>query len=412
MDTTQIALLSLALGVLVGAGMSLITYWSYRMRAQAEEEQSAAIPPGITAVLGSMEDAACVVDASNLVLATSAAAERYGVSPDAVLDNPELRQLIRSARLSETPRTGTLRITRGGLSLDPRLVTARASALSARLMLLVIRDVTEQERLEQMRTDFVANTSHELKTPVGAVSLLAEAIESAADDPEQVRKFAARLSAEAGRLGRLTGRILSLSRLQAAVGVAEFEAVAIDEVVAASVEAHQVEADSAGVDLVRGGDRAVWVTGETQILVEAVSNLIANAIAYSPRGARVAVAAKVVDDVVEISVSDQGIGIAEADRERIFERFYRADEARSRRTGGTGLGLSIVKHATQRHGGEVRLWSRPGHGSTFTIRLPRIDAPVLDEPGKKKKKKKRRTEKTAKAAKNTAGVRARKGVHE
>ena len=408
MDTTQIALLSLALGVGVGVGTSLIVFWSYRMRALVEEEQSTTLPAGVTAVLAGMEDAACVVDASGLVLATSAAAERYGIPLDKVLDNLELRHLARSARLANAPQTDTLRITRGGLSLDPRLVSARASALSPKLTLLVIRDVTEQERLEQMRTDFVANTSHELKTPVGAVSLLAEAIESAADDPVQVRKFATRLSVEAGRLGTLTGRILSLSRLQAADGVAELEAVAIDEVVAASVEAHQIEADSAGVDLVRGGDRGAWVTGDTQILVEAVSNLIANAIAYSPKGARVAVAVRTVDDIVEISVSDQGIGISEADRERIFERFYRADEARSRRTGGTGLGLSIVKHAIQRHGGEVRLWSRPGRGSTFTIRLPRIEGPVRDASTKKKKKKKKRSE--AKSAAKKAGARARKGV--
>ena len=241
-----------------------------------------------------------------------------------------------------------------------------------------------------MRTDFVANTSHELKTPVGAVSLLAEAIESAADDPAQVRAFATRIQAEAARLGQLTGRIMSLSRLQSADGLGEFDAVPIDEVVAASVEAHAVQAASAGVELTRGGDRGAWVRGDAQILIEAVGNLIANAIVYSPRGARVGVGVRAEDGVVEISVADQGIGIDESDRERVFERFYRADEARSRRTGGTGLGLSIVKHATQRHGGEVRLWSRPGRGSTFTIRLPQIPAPDGHEHvGARKKKAKK-----------------------
>uniref|UniRef100_UPI00315A1ECB sensor histidine kinase n=1 Tax=Microbacterium sp. K36 TaxID=2305439 RepID=UPI00315A1ECB len=283
-------------------------------------------------------------------------------------------------------------------------MSARASAIGTRLVLLIIRDVTEQERLDQMRRDFVANTSHELKTPVGAVSLLAEAIESAADDPAQVRAFASRISAEAGRLGQLTGRIMSLSRLQAEDGLTEVAPVSIDEVIASSIEAHVVQADSAGVELARGGDRGVWVRGDAQILIEAVGNLIANAIVYSPRGSRVGVGVKADDDVVEIAVSDQGIGIAEADRERIFERFYRADEARSRRTGGTGLGLSIVKHATQRHGGEVRLWSRPGRGSTFTIRLPRIDAPANAGQGKKNKKKR-----TRKAAPTTGATRVRNG---
>ncbi len=403
MTSPQIALIALAIGLIIGVGLSLLVMWAYRAKAKVEEETSAAIPDGVADVLGSMDDAACVVDVSGLVLATSVAATRFGIEVGAVLENQELRQLVRSVRSTGGTGTETMRITRGGLSLDPRLVSARASALGPRLMLLIIRDVTEQERLDQMRNDFVANTSHELKTPVGAVSLLAEAIESAADDPAQVRIFAARISAEAARLGQLTGRILSLSRLQAADGLADVNPVAIDEVIMASIEAHVVQADSAGVELARGGDRGVWVRGDAQILIEAVGNLLTNAIVYSPRGSRVGVGVKVDGDVVEIAVADQGIGISEADRERIFERFYRADEARSRRTGGTGLGLSIVKHATQRHGGEVRLWSRPGRGSTFTIRLPRIDAPVIDQDDKRKKKRAR------KAAKATSPARARNG---
>lgn len=404
MTLPQLALSSLAIGLAIGVGLSLLVVWAYRARARAEEETSMTIPPGITDVLRSMDDAACVVDVSGLVLATSKAAARFGIEVGSTLENPELRQLVRGVRSTGETATESLRITRGGLSLDPRLVSARASAIGTRLVLLIIRDVTEQERLDQMRRDFVANTSHELKTPVGAVSLLAEAIESAADDPAQVRAFASRISAEAGRLGQLTGRIMSLSRLQAEDGLTEVAPVSIDEVIASSIEAHVVQADSAGVELARGGDRGVWVRGDAQILIEAVGNLIANAIVYSPRGSRVGVGVKADDDVVEIAVSDQGIGIAEADRERIFERFYRADEARSRRTGGTGLGLSIVKHATQRHGGEVRLWSRPGRGSTFTIRLPRIDAPANAGQGKKSKKKRAR-----KAVPATGATRVRNG---
>ncbi|MEV8171954.1 ATP-binding protein [Microbacterium sp. NPDC077486] len=404
MTLPQLALSSLAIGLAIGVGLSLLVVWAYRARARAEEETSMVIPTGITDVLRSMDDAACVVDVSGLVLATSKAATRFGIEVGSTLDNPELRQLVRGVRSTGETATASMRITRGGLSLDPRLVSARASAIGTRLVLLIIRDVTEQERLDQMRRDFVANTSHELKTPVGAVSLLAEAIESAADDPAQVRAFASRISAEAGRLGQLTGRIMSLSRLQAEDGLTEVAPVSIDEVVASSIEAHVVQADSAGVELARGGDRGVWVRGDAQILIEAVGNLIANAIVYSPRGSRVGVGVKADDDVVEIAVSDQGIGIAEADRERIFERFYRADEARSRRTGGTGLGLSIVKHATQRHGGEVRLWSRPGRGSTLTIRLPRIDAPANAGQGKKSKKKRAR-----KAAPATGATRVRNG---
>jgi len=404
MTSGTIALIALAVGLVIGVGLSMIIAWAYRARARVAEETSTLVPHGTTDVLDSMDDAACVIDASGLVLAISHAATRFGLEVGATLDNDELRQLVRVVRTTGASTTETMRLTRAGMSLDPRLVTARASALGGALTLLIIRDVTEQERLDQVRRDFVANTSHELKTPVGAVSLLAEAIESAADDPAQVRIFASRISAEATRLAQLTGRIMSLSRLQAADGVTDFEPVAVDEVVASSIEAHAVQADSAEVELLRGGDRGAFVRGEGQILIEAVGNLIANAIVYSPKGSRVGVGIKIEGEAVEIAVSDQGIGITEADRERIFERFYRADEARSRRTGGTGLGLSIVKHATQRHGGEVRVWSRPGRGSTFTMVLPRIDAPIPEEATKKPKKKRAR-----KSPKATAPARVRNG---
>ena len=400
MTLPQIALFALFVGLVIGVGLSLVVAWAYRTRARIADETSLVVPEGVTAVLGSMDDAACVVDPSGLVLAASKAASRFDIEVGAPLENPELRQLLRSLRVDGGSVTESLRITRGGLSLDPRLVSARASAISPRMSLLVIRDVTEQERLDQMRRDFVANTSHELKTPVGAITLLAEAIESAADDAQQVRHFATRISAEAVRLGQLTGRIMSLSRLQTDDALSSARAVSIDEVLASAIEAHAVQADSAGVEIARGGDRGVWVHGDSQILIEAFGNLIANAIVYSPKGSRIGVGVKADDEIVEIAVSDQGIGISEADRERIFERFYRADEARSRRTGGTGLGLSIVKHATQRHGGEVLLWSRPGRGSTFTIRLPMIEAPARLAKDKKSKKKRER-----KAAKADARVR-------
>lgn len=395
MNSPQIALLALAVGVAIGVGLALLVLWAYRARAKVAEESSAAIPQGAVEMLDSMDDAACIVDPSGLVLAISHAAARFGIEAGATLDIAELRELVRAVRASRTTMTETTRIARPGVSIDPRLVSARASALGARLTLLVVRDVTEQERLDQVRRDFVANTSHELKTPVGAVSLLAEAIESAADDPAQVRFFASRISAEAARLGQLTGRIMSLSRLQAADGITDFDPVAMDEVIAASIEAHAVQAHSAGVELIRGGDRGAFVRGDAQILIEAVGNLIANAIVYSSQGSRVGVGVKIEGETVAVAVSDQGIGISESDRERIFERFYRADEARSRRTGGTGLGLSIVKHATQRHGGVVRVWSRPNRGSTFTMMLPRIDAPAPETADRKNKKK--RARKSAKA---------------
>lgn len=386
MHSTQLALLALILGAAIGGLVSTIIFAALRARDRVDAQASLEIPDGVAEVLSGMDDAAVVVDTSSTILASSPPAAPFGLVVGTVLPSEELKSLARSARTGEVAATETMRLRRGAPPAEPRRVVVRATRISARLTFLVLRDITEKERVEQMRRDFVANTSHELKTPVGAVSLLSEAIESAADDPDQVRIFAARLTAEAARLASLTSRIMNLSRLQAADELSEERDVAVDEIVASAVEAHAIQADSAGVSVVRGGVRGLWVRGDPQILSEAVGNLIANAVLYSPSGSSVGVGVKAVDDVVEIAVTDRGIGIAEGEQDRVFERFYRADQARSRRTGGTGLGLAIVKHAVQRHGGEVTLWSRPGRGSTFTIRLPLVEAPDAEPPRKKRKK--------------------------
>ncbi|MET0781552.1 MAG: ATP-binding protein [Microbacterium sp.] len=391
MDTTQLALLALLLGAVIGGSVSMVIVLAIRARDRAVAQTSSVIPDGVREVLHGMDDAAVVVDASSTVLAASAAAVPFHLEEGGVLPSDDLRAIARRVRTAESAVTATLRLRRGAPPAEPRLVVVRATRISPRLTLLVLRDITERERVEQMRRDFVANTSHELKTPVGAVSLLAEAIESAADDPDQVRNFAGRLTAEASRLALLTSRIMNLSRLQAADEFTDEREVAVDEIVASAAEAHAIQAGSAGVEIVRGGDRGLYVRGDAQVLSEAVGTLLANAIAYSPKGSSVGVGVKAVDGVVEIAVTDRGIGIAEGDQERVFERFYRADQARSRRTGGTGLGLAIVKHAVQRHDGEVRLWSRPGRGSTFTIRLPLIEAPADQVQPKRRRKKKRAT---------------------
>ncbi|MAP63436.1 MAG: two-component sensor histidine kinase [Microbacterium sp.] len=393
MTTTAAALLALLVGAVIGAGIAVVIFLALRERDRARAQVSRAIPEGIQEVLHGMEDPAAIVDASLTVLASSPAAAPYGIVEAVALTADELRQVSRKARDSEGAATETFRLMRGAAPAESRLVTVRATKVSPRLTLLVLRDITERERVEQMRRDFVANTSHELKTPVGAVSLLSEAIESAADDPEQVRIFASRLTGEAQRLASLTSRIMNLSRLQASDELTEMRDVAVDEVLTSAIEASLIQAAAGGVEIVRGGDRDLYVSGDAQVLSEALSNLITNAIAYSSEGSKVGVGVKRVDDVVEVAVTDRGIGIPEADQQRIFERFYRTDQARSRRTGGTGLGLSIVKHAVQRHGGEVRLWSRPGRGSTFTIVLPLIEAPVEATPGKRKKKNKMKASK-------------------
>jgi two-component system sensor histidine kinase SenX3 len=389
MNSTQLALLALLLGVLIGGAVALLIVTAIRARDRVQARSSNAVPEGVNDVLAAMDDSAVVVDASGTVRASSATAEAFGMQVGETLPDDRLRELARSVRAGGGLGTASLTLRRAATPAEPRLVSARATVISPRLVLLVIRDITERERVEQMRRDFVANTSHELKTPVGAISLLSEAIESAADDPAQVRIFAVRLNAEAARLSSLTSRVMNLSRLQSADELAEVRDVSVDAVVTSAVEAHALPADSAGVTLVRGGTRGLYVRGDQQILTEAVGNLVANAVAYSPKGSSVGIGVKQVHNAVEIAVTDRGIGISEEDQQRVFERFYRSDQARSRRTGGTGLGLSIVKHAVQRHGGEVRIWSKVGRGSTFTVQLPLASAPAALDPPKDARPKRR-----------------------
>jgi len=401
MNSTQLALLALLLGVVIGGAVALLIVTAIRARDRVQARNSNAVPDGVSDVLAAMDDSAVVVDASGTVRASSASAEGFGMQIGETLPDDRLRELARSVRAGGGLGTASLTLRRAATPAEPRLVSARATVISPRLVLLVIRDITERERVEQMRRDFVANTSHELKTPVGAISLLSEAIESAADDPAQVRIFAVRLNAEAARLSSLTSRVMNLSRLQSADELAEVRDVSVDAVVTSAVEAHVLPADSAGVTLVRGGARGLYVRGDQQILTEAVGNLVANAVAYSPKGSSVGIGVKQVHNAVEIAVTDRGIGISEEDQQRVFERFYRSDQARSRRTGGTGLGLSIVKHAVQRHGGEVRIWSKVGRGSTFTVQLPLASAPAALE-NVKDPRPKRRPKKLKKAVTDDA----------
>jgi two-component system sensor histidine kinase SenX3 len=384
MESLQLAFLTLGVGVVMGAAFAALVVAALRARDQARVQTSTELPDGTRAVLQGMDEVAVVVDTSLHIVAASAPAELFGMVEGQLLPGDELRVLVRAARTTERPEAETLQLRRG---VELRSVTARASAIGPRLMLLVVRDITERERVEEMRRDFVANTSHELKTPVGAITLLAEAIESAADDPDQVRHFARRMTSEAGRLGQLTARIMNLSRLQAADDPSDLRDVSVDEVLASAIESQAVAAEAAQITIVRGGVRGVFVRGDVQVLTEAIANLVANAVAYSPAGSQVGVGVHVADDVVEIAVTDRGIGIPENELSRVFERFYRADQARSRRTGGTGLGLSIVKHAVQRHGGEVKVWSRPGRGSTFTVRLATVAGPDLSAASKKRARK-------------------------
>ncbi|HEU5082527.1 MAG TPA: ATP-binding protein [Acidimicrobiales bacterium] len=235
--------------------------------------------------------------------------------------------------------------------------------------LVVIEDVTERRRIDAVRRDFVANISHELKTPVGGLSVLAETIVEE-DDLTVIRRLAQRMHHEAMRASRTIDDLLELSRIEASEA-AGLELVPVHLVLAEATERASAAAERRGIRLdLREPPHRLEVRGDRRQLASAVYNLLENAIKYSEPGSSVTVAARSDDHAVRISVADEGIGIPRRDLERIFERFYRVDRARSRETGGTGLGLAIVRHVASNHGGEITVESREGEGSTFTLVLP------------------------------------------
>jgi two-component system sensor histidine kinase SenX3 len=323
-------------------------------------------------VLQLLPTAAVLLDGDDALRLANSAAMEMGVVRDGLLDVPALVTLVRAARRTGTAQTEEIVL--GANEFPRRAVTvgARAEPLAGGEVALVVDDLTESKRVESVRRDFVANVGHEIKTPVGALQLLAEAALDAHDDPEAVHRFVGRMQREAQRLSRLVQELLDLSRLQGGEPLPAANEVLVDAVIDEAIDRARLAAEIKGIAFARGGDPHLVVYGEETQLATAVGNLLENAVAYSGEGTRVAIGVHRRADVIEIAVTDQGIGIAEEEQERIFERFYRVDPARSRETGGTGLGLAIVKHTIGNHGGEVAVWSQPGAGTTFTIRLPAL----------------------------------------
>ncbi len=380
MDSAVLVPLSLAFGALAGASIVGILVASARRGQRAVDVVSTAVPDGVDQVIEALESAGIVLDPSNTVVKASPGAIAFGMVWNQALVHPELVALVDRVRRFGDPITQELELARGPFGDASVHLFVRVARLGARYILLLAEDRTESYRLDAVRRDFIANISHELKTPIGAVGLLAEALQVASDEPDQVRRFAKRLTKESERLARITQEIIELSRLQAADALTKPEVVDIEHVVAMAIDQNRVAAESSDVTIVSGGDVGAEVYGDEPLLVVALHNLIANAIQYSPRGSRVGVGVSQADGIVEIAVTDQGIGIPDDELDRVFERFFRIDPARSRHTGGSGLGLSIVKHVVQNHGGDVRVWSQPAHGSTFTIRLPQASQAAAASP--------------------------------
>jgi len=321
-------------------------------------------------VLAALPGASIVLSRDGRILRASAQASMLGVVRGSELAAPEVIDLVHRVRRDGVTRSVEFQTRRPPLGKGLLELRARVSDLDSDRLLVLVDDLSEVQRLDAVRRDFVANVSHELKTPVGALSLLAEAVESASDDPEAVRHFAARMQIEATRLSHLIRDIIDLSRVQGADPSKNPERLEVTRLVNEAIDATRLAAQAKSIEIVAGGDSDLTILGDDGQIVMALRNLVANAVAYSPEHTRVSVGIRKADGIVEVTVADQGIGISEGDRDRIFERFYRVDPARSRETGGTGLGLAIVKHVCANHGGECRVWSTVGEGSTFTLRLP------------------------------------------
>jgi two-component system sensor histidine kinase SenX3 len=366
--TTQ-AFLAALIGAIVAGGAVLAWHVSQDQQQAATVPDEPALPSGVANVLSVLRSSALVVDDEDEVVKASAPALAFGLVRGGRLVPKDLADLVQQVRRDGQIRETELTLPRS--SGPPRMVTARVAPLSSRYVLALVEDRTKERRVEAVRRDFVANVSHELKTPVGAIKLLAEAVGDASEDPEAVERFARRMLIESDRLTRMVQQIIELSRLQGDEPLEAPAVVEVDEVVKRSVDITVMDASSKHISVVTGGTPGLTVFGNEEQVSAAITNLVANAVAYSGNDSTVLVSTKPNDDMVEISVVDQGIGIPQDELDRIFERFYRVDPARHRSTGGTGLGLSIVKHVAATHGGDVRVWSLEGQGSTFTLSLPR-----------------------------------------
>ncbi len=347
----------------------------------ATDVRQAVVEPEVKRVMALLKGAGVIVGPHDEVLHSTVAARSQSLTRGTRIADQEVLDLVRSSREDGAQITSDLDLDRGPGRTVQHL-TVRVGPLDDHgNVVLLTDDRAPLLRAEQTRRDFVANISHELKTPIGAVAILSEAIEGAADDPDSVRHFAGRLIVEVGRLSELVKQIINLSRLQSDEPLLTPEQVDVDRVLRLAVDRNRELAGSREVNLVLRTEPDLVVLGDADQLTDAVSNLVHNAIVYSDRRARVAVSSRLVRDVdqdeVEIVVADNGIGISDDDQKRIFERFYRVDYARSRDNGGTGLGLSLVKHIAQVHGGAVDVWSKVGQGSTFTLSLP-VPEPTPD----------------------------------
>ncbi|MGH3500824.1 MAG: sensor histidine kinase [Nocardioidaceae bacterium] len=371
MDSSTAALVGGAIGALLGIAAVLAWQLSERAHEPAQRGPEPAIPPGVSTVLSVLRSSALVVGPDDEVYKASAPAYVLGLVHGSTVADAGLLEMVRAVRRDGQIREGDLSYRRDGETV-PLSVAARVAPLGSRLVLVLAEDRTRERRVEAIRRDFVANVSHELKTPVGAINVLAETVGAAAGDPDAVQHFSARMRTESERLTRLVQQVIELSRVQGDDPLEHSRAVPVDTVVEAAIDRVRVDAEEKELQTSVTGERGHTVVGDKEQLTLALGSLVENAVAYSTAGSQVRVSVRRSGATVGISVTDHGIGIPATEIDRIFERFYRVDPARARDTGGTGLGLSIVKHVVAIHGGEVAVSSVEGEGSTFTVSLPLV----------------------------------------
>ncbi len=385
-DLVLVAVMGLFVGAVAVAAFRIS---EHQMRGPTPQEPKP-VSPDEAALLAALREGVVLLDHRGRVLRADATARSLGIINDDALAPGPIRTLYGQVRASGELVHEDIDVPCSPLPQAAVYhLTVRIHPLSHDRTLITIADRTEKVRLDNIRRDFMQNVSHELKTPVGALSLLAETVHESADDPDAVRHFSDRMMHESRRLARLVTEIIELSRLESPNALVRAETVSIDEVVAEAIDRVRVTAAAAQIGLTSGGMTGLQVRGDASLLMTAVRNLLDNAIRYSPAHASVNVATTGDDEVVKIVVVDEGVGLTAEQRARVFERFYRVDDARSRETGGTGLGLAIVKHIASDHGGSVAVWSAPGKGSTFTLTLPRAHTSVRDSAAESQTRQKR-----------------------
>lgn len=401
MDPTLLVLASVGLGIVAGALLTtaiLAARHAGRKRAEALRPE---LPVAAIEMLHALDRFAVILDSSlSAVYANPAARDDPRITGEQLRDAEFLR---RARQVMSSGATDVMQPELKGM----QTLRIHIVRLQRRFLVVFVDDMGEEQRVNAMRRDFIANVSHELKTPIAAISLLSEAVLEAADEPEIVRSFSKKLLKESKRLGDLSRDIIQLSEAQTTLQAEDREPVSLRAVLHTEIEAHREFASQQGVEIVYSGEETIdgdpITLGRPSSIGTVVANLLTNAIRHSPDGATVGVGIEIEDGDCKITVTDQGEGIAPEHLPRIFERFYRVDNARSREGGGTGLGLSIARHTMRAHGGDITVWSQQGVGSSFNLTFPVLEDKRLERRRKRSKRatRKKQGEDSRKTSKDT-----------